>query len=103
MTNIPKEIKKKIEGYVVNKYSTHDMSESEKAMLRSSINVQRENSIEDVSYGYSLAMQEVGEKDKEIERLKGLIEKAYNLGGDHEAGEFNQYQTFNDFKTKHNI
>lgn len=103
MTNIPKEIKKKIEGYVVNKYSTHDMSESEKAMLRSSINVQRENSIEDVSYGYSLAMQEVGEKEKEIERLGNLIKIAFKTDNINSKDPEAFGDSWQQFKTKHNI
>lgn len=70
MTPIPEEIRKKIGDEltpILQKY------------LNGESNLY-DHSTECFNKGYLLAMQQVGEKDKEIERLKILVQEAFSEG-----------------------
>jgi hypothetical protein len=54
---VPKEIQDKIDSYI------YKMPEIVRVHMR-----------EDVTFGYSLALEQLEEKQKEIERLKGLLQ-----------------------------
>ncbi len=105
---IPEEIKKKIEA----EYPTDQSCDYVQGkFVPTYINEKNARLRKGAEFGYSIASSEINEFKKEIERLKGLIYKAFCAGKYFGIGEMKEWSSdyenempdYEQFKTQHNL